>query len=115
MIFVLFVASAMAALTWLIGWWGVLLAALIIGYVFRAEGGGGWRVALAAAEAWGALLLIDIVSGPFGTLSHRLGGVMKLPPIVLILVTLAFPGMVAWSAATVVALVIPQERAQRTT
>ena len=103
MIFVLFVATAIASLTWLIGWWGVLLAALIIGYVFRAEGGGGWRIALAAALSWGALLLIDVLGGPFGILSHRLGGVMKLPPIVLVLVTIAFPALLAWSAATVVA------------
>jgi hypothetical protein len=113
MIFILFVATAMAALTWLIGWWGVLLAALIIGYVFRAEGGGGWRIALAAAIAWGALLLVDVFGGPFGVLSHRLGGVMKLPPIVLILVTLAFPALVAWSAATVVARMSSRTRYAR--
>lgn len=103
MIFVIFVAVAIAALTWVIGWVGVLLAALIVGFVFHREGGGGWRIALAAALAWGALLVVDAVSGPFGALSAMLGGVLRLPGAVLVLLTLAFPAALAWSAATVVA------------
>ena len=103
MIFVIFVAVAIAALTWVLGWLGVLLAALIVGFVFHDEGGGGWRIALAAALAWGALLLVDAVAGPFGALSAMLGGVLRLPGAVLVLLTLAFPAALAWSAATVVA------------
>jgi hypothetical protein len=103
MIFIAFVAAAIAALTWLVGWWGVLVAALVIGYVFRAEGGGGWRIAVAAAIAWAGLLAIDVVSGPVGLLADRLGGVMRVPPVVLVVVTMLFPAMIAWSAATVVA------------
>lgn len=103
MIFVIFVAAAIAALTWVIGWVGVLLAALIVGFVFYREGGGGWRIALAAALAWTALLLADAASGPFGALSAMLGGVLRLPGAVLVLLTLAFPAALAWSAATVVA------------
>lgn len=103
MIFVLFVAVAIAALTWLLGWLGVLIAATIVGFVFHREGGGGWRIALAAALAWGALLLVDAASGPFGALSAMLGGVLRLPGGVLVLLTLAFPAALAWSAATVVA------------
>jgi hypothetical protein len=103
MIFVLVVGSAMAALTWLLGWWGVLLAASIVGYVFFREGGGGWRVALAAAVAWGALLAIDAAAGPFGTVARTLAGVLRAPGPVLVLLTLAFPALLAWSAATFVA------------
>lgn len=103
MSFVIFVAVAIAALTWLLGWLGVLLAALIVGFVFHREGGGGWRIALAAALAWGALLVVDAVAGPFGALSAMLGGVLRLPGAVLVLLTLAFPAALAWSAATVVA------------
>ena len=108
MIFILFVAAAMAALTWLIGWWGVLVAALVIGYVFRAEGGGGWRIAVAAALAWSMLLAFDAVSGPVGVLGQRLGGVLRVPAVVLVLVTLLFPALLAWSAATVVAAALRQ-------
>ena len=103
MIFVAFVAAAMAALTWLLGWWGVLVAAAIVGFVFRAEGGGGWRVGLAAACAWGALLAVDAAAGPFAVVAHTLGGVLGVPALVLVLLTLVFPAVLAWSAATVVA------------
>jgi hypothetical protein len=103
MIFVLFVAAAMAALTWLLGWWGVLLAALIVGFVFRAQGGGGWRVALAGALAWGALLAADAAVGSAGVVYRTLGGVLQMPGYVLVLLTLAFPALLAWGAATVVA------------
>jgi hypothetical protein len=103
MIFIVFVTLAMAALTWVIGWWGVLLAALIVGFVFREQGGGGWRIALAAALAWTLLLAVDAVAGPLGAVSHTLGGVMQAPGAVLVLLTLAFPAALAWSAATVVA------------
>lgn len=103
MIFILFVALATAALTWLIGWWGVLLASLIVGFVFREEGGGGWRIALAAALAWALLLTVDAAAGPIGAVTHTLGGVMEMPGLVLVLLTLAFPAALAWSAATVMA------------
>lgn len=103
MIFILFVASAMAALTWLLGWWGVAVAALIVGFVFHEQGGGGWRVALAAALAWGGLLLADAVAGPFAVVSTTLGGVLRVPGFVVVLLTLVFPAALAWSAATVMA------------
>lgn len=103
MIFVSFVAGALAALTWVLGWWGVLLGAAIVGFVFHEHRGGGWRTALAAALAWGLLLAIDAVAGPVGAVAHTLGGIMRIPGFVLVLVTLAFPAVLAWSAATVVA------------
>ena len=103
MIFVLVVAIAMAALTWLLGWWGVLLAALIVGLVFHREGGGGWRVALAAALAWGALLAVNAASGALGSVVATLGGVIGVPGVVLVLLTLIYPALLAWSAATLMA------------
>ena len=103
MIFILLVTGATAALTWLLGWWGVLLGAAIVGFVFHEHGGGGWRVALGAALAWALLLAIDAASGPFGVVARTLGGVMRLPAAALALLTLVFPAALAWSAATVVA------------
>jgi hypothetical protein len=106
MIFVVCVAAAMAALTWLVGWWGVVLAALIIGFVFPNEGSGGWRIALAAALAWGALLLVDAAGGPLGPLVQQLAAIMRAPAVVLMVATLLFPALLAWSAATVVAVAV---------
>jgi hypothetical protein len=103
MIFVLVVLLSMAALTWLLGWWGVLLAALIVGFVFHREGGGGWRIALAAALSWAALLAVNAASGSLGIVATTLGSVMRVPGAVLVLLTLVFPALLAWSAATVVA------------
>jgi hypothetical protein len=99
MIFVLAVAVAMAAFTWLLGWWGVLLVAAIVGIAFRERDAGAWRAALAAGLAWAALLAIDTLAGPLGTISATLGGVMRIPGVVLVLVTLLFPALLAWSAA----------------
>ena len=113
MIFIMFVAAAMAALTWLIGWWGVLVAALVIGFVFRAESGGGWRIAVAGALAWAALLALDAVSGPVSLLGAKLGGVLRVPAAVLMLVTLLFPAMLAWSAATFAAVVVGKRTARQ--
>lgn len=102
MIFVLGVGAIMAALTWLVGWWGVVLAAVVVGLLLRQDGGG-WRVALAAAAAWGALLLADATVGPFRAVAGALAGVLRVPAPVLVLLTLAFPALVAWSAATLAA------------
>jgi hypothetical protein len=113
MIFVLVVSAAMAGLTWLLGWWGVLLAAAIVGFVFHDHAGGGWRVGLAGALAWGVLLAVDALAGPFGVVSTTLGGVMRVPGVVLVIVTLVFPALLAWSAATVVAELRRIARARR--
>jgi hypothetical protein len=103
MIIHLVIAGAVAGLTWLVGWWGVALAALILGYVFRDEGGRAWRVALGAIEGWAILLLIDVVGGPFGRVSATLAGTMSIPAPALLVATLLFPALLAWSAAVVAA------------
>jgi len=103
MIFVLFVAAAMITLTWVLGWWGILVVALVIGVVFHEHGGGGWRVAAAASVAWGTLLVADGVVGPLGHLATMLGGVMSVPAAGVLVLTLVFPAALAWSAATIAA------------
>lgn len=96
-------AAATAALTWVIGWWGVLVAASAIGFAFAGEGGAPWRAALAAMLAWAALLAVDAAAGPLGVVVRTLGGVLRVPGVVAIALTLVFPGLLAWSAATVAA------------
>ncbi|MEO7454819.1 MAG: hypothetical protein ABIY52_01060 [Gemmatimonadaceae bacterium] len=114
MIFHLVAALAMAGLTWTLGWWGVVVAAAILGWVYRTERGRAWRVALAAAEGWALLLILDLLSGPLGTLATTLQGVMKIPSPALLLVTLLFPALLGWSAASAVSelalLVRPTDR-----
>ena len=103
MIFVLVVSAAMGGLTWVLGWWGVAVAAAIVGFVFSEYGGGGWRVALAAALAWAVLLAADGAVGPLRMVGTTLAGVMNVPAAVLVVLTLVFPALLAWSAATLVA------------
>ncbi|HEY5441391.1 MAG TPA: hypothetical protein VIJ90_08945 [Gemmatimonadaceae bacterium] len=103
MIFHLLVALGVAGLTWLVGWWGVAIVALIVGFAYRSEGGRPWRVALGASEGWAILLLIDTFGGRFGQVATTVAGSMSLPAAALLIVTLLFPALIGWSAATVAA------------
>ena len=103
MIFVPIMAVLMMVLTWLLGWWGVLVAALLAGFLHYRVGGGGRQVALAAALSWGALLVIDATTGDLGVAVATLGGILRVPGALLVLLTIAFPALLAWSAATVAA------------
>src|SRR5215218_934245 len=94
MIALLVTAIAVAALTWTVGWWGVAIAALL----WRRRGVA-WLVALAAIVAWIALILMNAIGGRFATLASSIGGVMRVPPAVLLIVTLLFRALLAWSAA----------------
>ena len=90
---------AIAAATWLLGWWSVALVAAVAGVVYRQHGGRAGLMALAGAEAWALLLIADASTGPFGQLGELLQGVMSIPSPALVLMTLAFPALMGWSAA----------------
>lgn len=98
-----FIATALAvvALTWLVGWWGVVVAALVAGALLWRRRGGAWLVALAAIVAWGALLVGDAIGGRFAALAVAVAGVMRLPVPVVPIVALLFAALLAWSAAVV--------------
>jgi hypothetical protein len=93
-------ALGVAMLTWLLGWWGVVLAALVAGAVLQRRGAA-WLVALAAVVAWGALLAANALGGRFSSLATSLGGVLRVPAVALMAVTLLFGALLAWSAAVV--------------
>ena len=97
----LLIVGSMSAATWVVGWWGLAVVALVAGVVYRAQGGRSAHIALAAVEAWGLLLVIDAVAGPLGRVSTVVAGAMSLPPIALLAATLLFAALLAWSAATV--------------
>jgi hypothetical protein len=101
MLIVLVAALAIAATTWALGWWGVVLAALLVGAVQWRRKGIAWLAALAALVAWGALLLLDATSGRFGALGSAIGGVMRVPAPAVMAVTLLFAALLGWSAAVV--------------
>lgn len=91
-------AVAFAAGTWALGWWTLPLIAAVWG--FRGRVG---DAVVAATAAWGALLVVQTTRAPLGPLLERLGGLFGVPPWALVVLTLAFAGLLAWSAATLVA------------
>ena len=101
MIALLATALGIAALTWLFGWWGVVIAALVAGAALHRRSSAAWLVALAAVVAWGALVGVDMLGGRFSTLAASIGGVLRVPAGALLVVTLLFGALLAWSAAVV--------------
>ena len=100
MLIVLLVSAiATAATTWVVGWWGVVLAALVVGAVQWRRPGIAWLNALATVIAWSALLLLDAASGRFGALASVIGGVMRVPAAAVVVVSLLFAALLAWSSA----------------
>ena len=94
-------AEAFAVATFGLGWWTVPVIAALYGIAstnpYRAR-----TAALCAVGGWATLLLLDAIKGPVSAMASRLGGVMGLPGVVLLLITLIFPALLAWSAAAIV-------------
>lgn len=92
-------SAAFAAATFTFGWWGVPVIAAAWAVVARDIPSAARDAALGGLVGWAALLHFASAHGPVWTLAQQLGGVMKVPSAVLVLVTLLFPALVAWSAA----------------
>lgn len=94
-------AEAFAVATYGLGWWSVPIIAAIWSLASldprRAK-----VAALCAMGGWATLLALDFMKGPVGTMAAQLGGVMQVPSIALYILTLVFPALLAWSAATLV-------------
>ena len=84
-----------------LGWWAVPVVAALWGALRPSLDAPAGLAALAAASAWALWLLRDwqVDHDAMAVLSTRLGGVMSVPPVVLILLTLLLVAVLAWSAA----------------
>ena len=87
------------ALTWSLGWWGVVLGALAIGATAWRERGVAWITALAAVAGWSMLLIADAARGRFGALAATISAVIRIPAAALLGATLLFAALLAWSAS----------------
>ncbi|MBV6520667.1 MAG: hypothetical protein MNPFHGCM_00785 [Gemmatimonadaceae bacterium] len=97
---ILLFALAIALGTVLLGWWSVPLVAAGGGLILGRGRTPGLVAAVGAALAWGGILVVYRISGlPVDTLARRLGGAMGVPASVLIGLTIAFPAVLAGSAA----------------
>lgn len=94
-------STAFAVATFALGWWAVPLVAAGYAAITTAQRGSAILSGFAAMLGWGALLAITASRGPVGTLAAELGGVLQLRPIGVYAVTIAFPGLLAISAAVV--------------
>ena len=109
-------AAAITAGTATAGWLAVPVVAGAAGALHAATGRGGshWvgaRATLAAALAWSLLLAVQSARGPLWPLAARLGGALRVPGPGLVLFTVAFATLAAWSAATLAASVVHALRA----
>lgn len=92
-------AEAFAVTTFGLGWWSVPLVGAAWGLASRSPRKAMFA-AFAALGGWASLLLLDIARGPVGTMGSQLGVVMQLPAFALYALTLIFPMLLAWCAAT---------------
>jgi len=92
-------AAATALLTWSVGWWAVVPVALAAGALpprWRLTPG---AMALGGTLGWGTLLLFQLLHPASGALLAGVAGVFQLPGTALVIVTLLYAALLAWSAA----------------
>lgn len=94
-------ATAFAVATFAFGWWAVPLVAAGYAAITTAQRASALVSGLAAMLGWGALLAITASHGPVGTLATALGGILQVRPAAVYAATIAFPGLLAVSAAVV--------------
>jgi hypothetical protein len=90
--------------TWILGWWAIPLFSLIAASFGRGVRLQALASATAAAAAWGALLVWNAIRGDVWSFASIAGGTMGVSGVLLVLMTLAFPAALAWSAAAITAL-----------
>ena len=94
-------ALAFALATTFLGWWSVPLIGVLWGVVAKRHTRAGFTAAGAATLAWAALLLLVAVQGPMWMLAHKVGAILAIPGWLFIFITLAFPALLAGTAAVV--------------
>jgi hypothetical protein len=100
---------AFAAGTLFVGWWSIPIIALVWGWLVGPARRPATRAAAGAVLAWIGFLAFDAMRGPIGRLARTLGAtMMNLPPAVLVVVTVLFAAVLAWSAAIVGASFRPE-------
>lgn len=103
------VVAAIATCTWVVGWWMVPVVGGIYGFARHRDPATPLLAGLAAVVAWGVLLMVSASGAPAGSVSDAVGQAMRVGSGALLALTLAYPALLAASAAAVVrALVRPR-------
>jgi hypothetical protein len=103
-------ALSFAIGTWILGWWTIPLFSLVAALAARGVRHQALASAAAAALAWGTILVWNASRGEVWSFASIAGGTMGVSGPVLILLTLAFPALLAWSAAAATRL-LPRGKA----
>lgn len=99
---ILFITTiAIAAGTWLFGWLAVPLIAAIAGAMVARQPRASFMIALGSGLAWIVLLGVDAMSGHLLALAGVLGHLFPLPWPLLLVVTITYVMLMAWSAAVI--------------
>lgn len=85
----------------ILGWWAVPATAALWGALRPSVTRPALQAALAAALAWAGWLVADGIAGKgvFGVLAARLSSLMSIPSFGLVVLTLVFAAILAWSSA----------------
>ena len=94
-------ATGFALVTATGGWATIPLTAAVWSALATAERHREFRLALAAMLSWALLLSWAASRGDASALLALLGDTLRVPGWSLVLLTLAVPGLLAWSAAVV--------------
>ena len=89
---------AFALATWVLGWIAVPVVAVVFGAIAMRTRSPVESL-MAAPLAWLALLAVQAARGRTGEIARILGGVVGVPPWVIVLVTLLLAASLAWSGA----------------
>jgi hypothetical protein len=95
------------------GWLAVPVTAAVWSTLASAEQRRELRLALAASASWALLLVWTSTGGETTKLLALLGGIFGVPGWAFVLLTLAVPALLAWSAAVVTSAISSEIAARR--
>lgn len=98
--------AVMALLTWAIAWWTVPIVSAAWAFVRRDDVAAPLLAGLGAMLAWGLLLLVAALGSPIGEVLRVVGAAMQIGAPALLVLTLAFAGLLGASAAALVRAVV---------
>ncbi len=104
-------AAIMSLGTWLIGWWTVPVIAAGWAAVRRADRSLPLAAGITAAISWAALLYLPSSVGAVQHLAQVAGMAMATGPGPLLALTLAYPALLAVSAASLTRALLPPQKA----
>lgn len=93
---------ALALGTWAFGWGAVVVVTGAWTWIRRSDSAVPLLSAIAAAVAWGGLLAVQALMGPTGRVAEVVGAALTVGAGPLVLLTIAFPALLAGATAGVV-------------